>query len=156
MKKKILLVLIGLIMVLAACEEEKVVKEKESHSNVDSMDSIYTAGDISISLSVSQEIYKQGETPVFIIRNDGKIPVQYTGSGTILEYLQDDVWVMAGNAVTLDELNVLEPGQKMEEKLSPSDIQQKGVYRVVFRFQVNKSEEKSSQKIAVQFSVDSP
>ncbi|PIC69082.1 hypothetical protein CSV77_15430 [Sporosarcina sp. P16b] len=107
---------------------------------------------ISISISVRQGRYDQGETPVVIIKDDGETSVDYTGSGTSLEYLQDNVWVVVdSDAVGFDELNVLEPGQKMEQKFSPSYIQQNGVYGIVFKFHANKNEENSSKKIAISF-----
>ncbi|ARF17770.1 immunoglobulin-like domain-containing protein [Sporosarcina ureae] len=152
MKKKNLIILIGIIMILAACSEEKDIKDKGNQSKMNNIDSIYKDGDISISISVSQERYDQGETPVVIIRNDGETPVDYTGLGTSLEYLQDNVWVAADDAVTEDKLNVLEPGKKMDQKFPQSFIQQKGVYRIVFKFHANRNKE--SKKIAVSFYVD--
>jgi len=157
MKKKIWLIIIGLITVLAACSEEQVMKDKEFQSDGDNIDSIYTDGDVSISISISQERYKQGETPVVIIRNDGKTSVDYTGSGTILEYLQDNVWsAVDSDAVELDELNVLEAGKKIEQNFSPSTLLQKGVYRITFQFNTIKNDERISKRIAVSFYVDSP
>lgn len=152
MKKKILMILIGLIMILAACSEEKVIKDRENQNKMDNTDSIYRDGDISISISIRQKTYNQGETPVVIVRNDGERPVDYTGLGTRLEYLQDNVWnAVDSDAVGLDELNVLEPGQKIEQNFSTSTLLQKGVYRIVFKFHTN---EKNSKKIAVSFYVD--
>lgn len=150
MKNKILIILIGIVMILASCSEEKDINENQSQ--MDNIDSIYKDGDIFISISVSQERYDQGETPVVIIRNDGETSVDYTGLGTSLEYLQDNVWVAADDVVTEDKLNVLEPGKKMEQKFPSSYTLRKGVYRVVFKFHANRNEE--NKKIAVSFYVD--
>ncbi|ARF14685.1 immunoglobulin-like domain-containing protein [Sporosarcina ureae] len=152
MKRKNLIILIGIIMILAACSEEKDINDKGNQSKMNNIDSFYKDGDISISISVSQERYDQGETPVVIMRNEGEAPVDYTGLGTSLEYLQDNVWVAADDAVTEDKLNVLEPGKKIDQKFPQSYIQQKGVYRIVFKFHANRNKE--SKKIAVSFYVD--
>ncbi|PIC57967.1 hypothetical protein CSV80_06580 [Sporosarcina sp. P12(2017)] len=152
MKNKNLIILIGIVMILAACSEEKIIKERENQREMNNIDSIYKDGDISISISVSQERYDRGATPVVIIRNDGETPVDYTGLGTSLEYLQDNVWVAADDVVTEDKLNVLEPGKKMEQKLPSSYTQRKGVYRVVFKFHANRNE--GNKKIAFSFYVD--
>ncbi len=148
MKKKSLMMLIGIIMILAACSEENVSKDKEDQNKVNTIDSMYKEGGISISIAVSQKRFEQGETPLVSIRNEGDTPVDYTGPGTSLEYLQDGDWV-AEDAVIEDKLNVLEPGKEIEQKLSSSFIQQKGVYRIVFTFHANQNEE--SKKIAFTF-----
>lgn len=135
---------------------ESLSKHADSgnQSKVDAINSTYRSEDVSISIFVEQERYNQGETPVITIRNDGETSVDYTGVGTILEYLQDNVWIAADSyAVTEDKLNVLELGQKMEQKISPS-ILQEGVYRVVFIFKPNSNEEKNSKRVAVSFYVD--
>lgn len=155
MKKKSLITLIGIIIILAACSEEKTDKDSENQIKEDTINSTYRGENISISISIRQERYDQGEAPVVIIRNDGETSVDYTGLGTSLEYLQDNVWVAVdSDAVGLDELNVLEPGQKMEQKFPPSSILQEGIYRVVFIFNANSNEEKNSKRVAVSFYVD--
>ncbi|PIC96750.1 hypothetical protein CSV69_04310 [Sporosarcina sp. P26b] len=146
--KKSLMMLIGIIMILAACSEENVSKDKEDLKKVNTIDSIYKNGDISISIAVSQKRVDQGETPIVSIKNEGETPVDYTGPGTSLEYFQDGNWV-AEDVVIEDKLNVLEPGKEIEQKLSSSYIQQKGVYRIVFTFHANQNEE--SKKIAFTF-----
>lgn len=147
--KKSLMMLIGIIMILAACSEENVSKDKEDLKKVNTIDSIYKNGDISISIAVSQKRVDQGETPIVSIKNEGETPVDYTGPGTSLEYFLNGNWV-AEDVVIEDKLNVLEPGKEIEQKLSSSYIQQKGVYRIVFTFHATKNEE--SKKIAVTFS----
>ncbi|ARK20371.1 hypothetical protein [Sporosarcina ureae] len=66
--KKSLMMLIGIIMILAACSEENVSKDKEDLKKVNTIDSIYKNGDISISIAVSQKRVDQGETPIVSIK----------------------------------------------------------------------------------------
>lgn len=49
MKKKSLLVFIGVLLILAACSNEKTVQDKEKQSEVDSIEPTYKNGDIFIS-----------------------------------------------------------------------------------------------------------
>ena len=71
-----------------------------------------------------------------------------------MEYLQDNVWIAADDTVTEDKLNVLGPGNKMEQKFSSSSIQQKGVYRIVFKFNEIGDRSSENQRVAVLFSVN--
>ena len=154
MKKINLLLLIGVLLILAACSKERTVQDEENQTEVDPIESTYKDEAISISISTESERYDQGETPVVIIRNHGETPVDYTGLRTSLEYLQDNVWIAADDAVTEDKLNVLEPGNKMEQKFPSSSIQQKGVYRIVFKFNEIGDRSSENQRVAVLFSVN--
>ncbi len=153
MKKINVLVLIGVLLILTACSKEKTVQEV-NQSEVDPIESTYKDEAISISILAEKERYDQGETPVVILRNDGETSVDYTGLGTSLEYLQDNVWIAADDTVTEDKLNVLEPGNKMEQKFPSSSIQQKGVYRIVFKFNEIGDRSSENQRVAVLFSVN--
>lgn len=155
-KRAIIILVIIVIGIFIYYISSSASEDEPTYSiQVDDITSSFKDEGVSVSILVEKEQYNQGEIPVIIVSNDGETSVGYQDSGVLWEYFKDDNWKALNiNAAGLDQLNVLEPGQKKQVKFAPNSTLQKGLNRAVFIFKVNKNEEHKNKKIAVSFNVD--